>query len=256
MTAVGGLGARRALLSTAQALLATGLAFIVPSCATAELTEVGEPPAQEVATAGAGGSRDSAVVAIGASGSSRGGAGPSLGGGFTVPPNAAICDETLPFKVPGCGCSGPQTVPCWTGPADKRNVGQCHDGLQRCVNSGELYVWGACEGEEFTCETGTGGEPDPGDPANEPCKCKPGTTIGCSEDCEALIVCSLSGYKTCQPDGTWGMCRETNDLSGAIGNLLGCRNVFNGCFPGNEEGLYSGDCSSVFTCGHVPGAPQ
>lgn len=170
---------------------------------------------------------------------------------FTVPAGAAVCNESLSFSVPGCACNAPASQACWTGPQGLRNVGACHDGVQTCRLSGEFGSWGPCEGEELSC----GG--DAGTPTEAPelvgsCPCIPGTTIGCSEDCEALIICSLSGYKTCLPDGTWGPCRETRDISGALENLLGCRSLLHGCFPGNEAGIYSGDCSQAFTCGHAP----
>jgi hypothetical protein len=203
----------------------------------------------------------------GSSGSSTGSGGSAFGldGGsaFMVSRDAAVCQDDLAFKVPGCSCHGEPNQACWTGQANMRNVGQCHDGLQKCSGDGEFDVWGPCEGENLSCDTGDAAQPEDAaqlDGAVQPdagggvCLCVPGVTIGCDEDCEAHIICSLSGYKTCLPDGTWGTCHETANLAGATGNLTGCRNVLHGCGLGAEEGLFTGDCSGAFTCGKAPGS--
>ena len=52
---------------------------------------------------------------------------------------------------PGSSCTQQGvSVACWTGPANMRNVGTCHDGAQTC-STGEVPVWGQCIGEELTC---------------------------------------------------------------------------------------------------------
>jgi hypothetical protein len=185
--------------------------------------------------------------------------------GFVVGKDAPICSADLPFKAPGCACTqGTADLACWTGPANQRHVGQCHDGVQHGVGTAEFAQWTACEGEEHLCnwpgEHVDGGSkvPDAGHEAPPPpppptqCGCTPGATIGCDEDCQTLVICSLTGYKTCQPDRTWGPCHETLNVTGVVNNVLGCRNWLNGCVPGTE-GFYSGDCSAAYACGKAPG---
>jgi hypothetical protein len=161
-----------------------------------------------------------------------------------VPRGSALCGVDLPIKPPGCPCTPGETAACWTGPNNERNVGDCRDGLQQCETSGEFSQWGACEGQVLDC-----GSPPP--PPADDCPCVPGQVIGCDEDCSALVFCAPSSTKLCQPDGKFGPCREAL-LPTADTNLLGCINVFHGCLPENPDGVYSGDCSKAFSCGHVP----
>jgi hypothetical protein len=158
-----------------------------------------------------------------------------------------------------------------------RNVGRCHDGKQRCVSEGqEFATWSACEGQEHDC-----GQP------TEDCGCVPGTIIACDEDCSAALFCSLTGRKTCQPDGTWGPCRETNPnavqvdlgpiidvvrntnswcaavtgtvlapLTNMAGLTVACFNTYFGCCSTVPQGNFSGDCAAAFTCGHPPQSPD
>lgn len=165
----------------------------------------------------------------------------------TVSKDALVCKSDLPFKPEGCACVG-EPIPCWTGAPDKRNVGKCHDGKQACELVGEFSAWGACTGQELDC--GDAEKPDAGQPEEE-CKCVPGVTIACDEDCTTLVICSTTGKKTCQPDGTFSPCREEG-LNGGLPDVLGCRSAFFGCLPGSSEGVFSGDCSSAFVCGHAP----
>ena len=171
------------------------------------------------------------------------------GGSSSLPPtvskDAVVCKSDLPFKPEGCACSG-DPIPCWTGAPDKRNVGKCHDGKQACELVGEFSAWGACTGQELDCETDP---PDAGQ--EEECKCVPGVTIACDEDCTTLVICSTTGKKTCQPDGTFSPCREEG-LNGGLPDVLGCRSAFYGCLPDSSDGVYSGDCSHAFVCGHAP----
>ena len=179
-------------------------------------------------------------------------------GNFTVGHDAQVCkEEGLPVKVPGCSCApGTADRACWTGPPNMRNVGHCHDGVQHCVGEKEFAAWDQCTGEDHTCEWEEhidAGEPDSGPPPGY--SCIPGKSIGCDEDCETLVICSLTGYKTCQPDGTWGPCHETADILGVVNNVLGCRNWLHGCLVPGAEGFYTGDCSQAYTCGKAPGQP-
>ena len=165
-----------------------------------------------------------------------------------VPADASVCGAALPFKPPGCACSAGESTACWTGPADRRHLGKCKDGVQKCGATDEFGVWGACEGEVLDC-----GEP-PQQPPQEECKCVPGTVVGCDEDCTAFVFCAPFSTKVCQPDGKFGPCRESL-LPTLEPNAKLCLNVFHGCLPGNYEGVWVGDCNSPFTCGHPPGSP-
>jgi hypothetical protein len=64
--------------------------------------------------------------------------------------------------VEGCPCSlVAETAPCWTGPANERGVGACHDGTSVCQAAGESQAWGPCSGEELVCTGGADtGAPD------------------------------------------------------------------------------------------------
>jgi hypothetical protein len=81
----------------------------------------------------------------------------------------------------------------------------------------------------------------------------PGAVIGCDEDCEAVVICAPFSTKECQPDGTFGPCRESLTPTTGSAGVGGCMNWYHGCLPGNPEGTYMGDCSSKFTCGKAPG---
>ncbi|MBK8170792.1 MAG: hypothetical protein IPK60_10690 [Sandaracinaceae bacterium] len=52
------------------------------------------------------------------------------------------CDGTVDE---GCYCEPGAVQPCFRGPPNRRNVGACQDGTQRCVVYGEFGVWGECE---------------------------------------------------------------------------------------------------------------
>jgi hypothetical protein len=241
---------------TAGRVLCGVVALALSSCSASSPASHSDPL---VSAQGSGG--EAPLVGSAASGGDSNAT--SAGGmtGFQVAPNAAVCSDDLSLKVPGCACTpGTPSVACWSGPPNMRHVGHCKDGVQQCVGEREIGTWGPCEGETLLCDwpgehvdggTSDAGKPDAGEP---PCSCIPGITIACDEDCETLVICSLTGYKTCQPDGAWGPCHETGQVLDAVGNVLGCRNVLHGCVPGATDGLYTGDCSKAFTCGHVPGS--
>jgi len=44
----------------------------------------------------------------------------------------------------GCDCAVGTERPCWLGPPDARDVGACHDGVQRCESEGATATWGYC----------------------------------------------------------------------------------------------------------------
>jgi hypothetical protein len=108
--------------------------------------------------------------------------------------------RTLPCANPGA------TRMCWTGPLGRRHTGRCHDGVQRCGSEGEEFATGSCEGQEHDC----GEAPDAGQPGE--CGCILASVISCDDDCSVNIFCSQTAEKTCLPDATWGVCRETGRL--------------------------------------------
>jgi len=162
--------------------------------------------------------------------------------------DSLACSANLSFHPKGCLCNAGASASCFTGPANRRNANGCHDGVQECVNQGEFAEWGACQGEVRDCA-------DPPTDAGVPgeCACKPGAKILCSEDCSQLIICSLTGTKTCGPDGRWGPCRE--EFLAGLENVSLCKSLYFGCLPGQDDGIYVGACDDSFTCGHVPGVP-
>ncbi len=47
----------------------------------------------------------------------------------------------------GCGCGPGTTQPCYSGPITTRGRGECRDGVQPCIGSGEFGHWGECTGQ-------------------------------------------------------------------------------------------------------------
>jgi hypothetical protein len=169
--------------------------------------------------------------------------------------------------VEGCACPKPGTTgACWTGPADQRNVGACHDGTSLCSQQGEFSDWGPCQGEQLNCgvidaaappspDSGTSAPIDSGGGsttgcAQTTCACVPGSVIDCDEDCSSNVYCSSSAQKTCLPDGTWGACKEVTTLQPTT-----CKVIGTGCTSSascnSGQGVFLGDCAGVFTC-NVP----
>jgi hypothetical protein len=154
----------------------------------------------------------------------------------------------------------------------------CGTGTQTCIGGAEFHAWGPCldaAGRFFTCGDGSGGggAEDGGQGAGgggaedgggaggggaedgggtggggSECPCVPGEVINCDEDCKQIVLCAPFSTKTCQPDGTFGPCRE----SFANVGVTGCTNMGFGCSPLTPDGVYVGLCDSKFTCGHVP----
>ena len=86
----------------------------------------------------------------------------------TCVPSAEVCDgqdnDCNGEVDEGCACVNAATQPCYTGAANTRGVGTCHDGQQTCVDG----QWGDCLGEVL--------------PAHEQCD-----GHGEDEDCDGIV---------------------------------------------------------------------
>lgn len=106
---------------------------------------------------GAGNASNGGGAGIGIGGDGGGGtsAGGSSGAGGSTSdagPGADTCgngqdDDGNGLVDEGCTCANGATQDCWSGPAERRNKGQCKDGKQACQLYGEFYSWGQCVGE-------------------------------------------------------------------------------------------------------------
>ena len=69
---------------------------------------------------------------------------------LSAPPDAASAPTTcrgLGLDDDGCYCPGVgASQPCWPGDPLARGRGDCSDGIQTCVHTGEFNLWSACEG--------------------------------------------------------------------------------------------------------------
>jgi hypothetical protein len=199
----------------------------------------------------------------------------TLGGGSSAPSSCAGGNSV------GCPCTAGTTVACWTGPAEDRNVGACHDGTQTCAATGQGELaggaWGPCQGEQLECgpsdTVDAGADTAPvgvvardAAPAVDaatgmlvaqnasagggvsPCSvectgCVPGAVIGCYDDCNLMAYCDTTATQTCQPNGTWGACTETGSPP-----TSGCYEFWGNCSNYNDgAGSYAGTCDAVFT---------
>ncbi len=135
--------------------------------------------------------------------------GPCIG---EIGPTSEVCnglDDDCDGEVDeGCDgqCEDGETRPCYTGPPETRNVGECTDGTETCAGG----AWGACIGEigptsevcngldddcdgtvDEGCEECTDGEPcDDGDPCTTNDICAAGTCSGQPISCDDGNVCT------------------------------------------------------------------
>lgn len=237
------------------------LAWLAGCSADTPMTTRGSGPVQLTA---AGSSSLPLPGSTGAQAAAGSGAARPAAVGGTVAGNTALpapaagdgCAASSSLKKEGCPCRSGETAACWTGAPRDRNLGACHDGVQTCRGdaSSEFSSWGPCVGEQQICGS------DAGIPEQkEECGCIPGAVIQCSEDCTVGIFCSFSSTKTCLPDGTWSVCRESPEIPVDLPGVQ-CRNMLHGCAgillpdmtqPSAGE-LFVGDCSKQFKCGHAP----
>jgi hypothetical protein len=75
----------------------------------------------------------------------------------------------------GCPCELGAVQPCFAGAPGQRNVGACHDGVQRCI--GEPGRWGACSGGISPAAEVCNGLDDDCDGVGDPAGCS--TELAC-----------------------------------------------------------------------------
>ena len=150
-------------------------------------------------------------------------------------PTDEVCDNGVDDNRDGviderCSCTEGARQACWPGPASRRGVGLCRDGVQVCEPFGEFMAWGPCtnaqlpEGEiegnglDEDCD---GTDPGGSCTANE---FGEGCAGGADDDCDGLTDCddpdcaSAAGCSgTCTPDEFGELCgdRIDNDCDGA-----------------------------------------
>jgi hypothetical protein len=121
----------------------------------------------------------------------------------------------------GCSCApADATRACYTGDPKTRNVGNCKDGVQKCLKQGEFSSWSVCTGSSLpgyeSCignvDTNCNGKVGCTDPqcATNPA-CQTGCTDGQTRPCytgpagtENVGTCK-DGVQTCKAN-TWGAC--------------------------------------------------
>jgi hypothetical protein len=135
----------------------------------------------------------------------------------------SFADGSAACTLPGCPCSGVgdgggvEAVGCWTGPASMRNVGACHDGVQHCIQMGEVSQWGPCGGQQLDC----------GDASMDAPGCTDGTltwtyffdgrpksfnpTLGAGET--LVAVTSITGYACWDQNGNCTACPSWGAIS-------------------------------------------
>jgi hypothetical protein len=184
-------------------------------------------------TAASAGSGNAATAGAGAEAGSPG-EDASVGGGGAggvVTPDAGpdstsaeICgnhidDDHNGMADEGCQCFEGESAPCFTGPAIRRNVGACKDGMQKCMRYGEFFSWGPCEGETLPSQEIPGNNVDEdcdgNDPGSNCLKSETGADChnGKDDDCDGKTDCDDPECKpecpTCAPKET--VCNDGKD---------------------------------------------
>lgn len=139
-------------------------------------------------------------------------------GVLVIGPDAGACEN--PADLEGCPCSPAASKrPCYTSDPRSRGLGQCEDGTQVCVLSGELGFWGPCQGEKG--------------PQAESCNDLS------DHNCNGLAGCAdpaCNGDKVCLPGGP---CSDPKNLEGCPCSVL---NQARACFAGPASSRNVGVC--------------
>ncbi|MEB2312307.1 MAG: MopE-related protein [Polyangiaceae bacterium] len=168
------------------------------------------------AGAGAGANTGGGAGTGGASGAGTGGAsGAGTGGG---PQASDLCgngldDDGNGMVDEGCACQDGATQACWSGPAQRRGVGACKDGVQACERYGEFNAWGPCVGETLpSTEIAGNGVDEDCDGSDPGGACVPTST---SEECFSGKDADCDGLMGCQDSdcATVCSCAPTEDCS-------------------------------------------
>jgi hypothetical protein len=113
-------------------------------------------------------------------------------------PEKRDCTNAAQGDLAGCSCSAGGSRACFTVDPSSRNSDGCKDGNQLCEHHGEFWTWGACTGEDTSCQSNVLQTP------SGPGCCVPGA----QRWCDTIERCDW-GQQQCKPDGTWGPCAET-----------------------------------------------
>ncbi len=95
------------------------------------------------------------------------------------------CDGLTDFDDPDCNkfCRPGDTKPCYNGPPNSQNIGECRGGTATCKQD---YTWGPCDGEILpTTEVCDGKDNDCNRQVDEACGCTKDTDCPNEARCEA-----------------------------------------------------------------------
>jgi hypothetical protein len=189
-----------------------------------------------------------------------GGWGPCMGDGR---PQPVVCGGHMDYQCDGlidegCGCSLGATQGCYTGPPATRNIGNCRDGTQTCVETSTGANWGSCTGQTLPAPMNScdgmdrmcTGMPFAG------CTCAPGDTRMCYDGpagTEGVGTCQ-GGTQTCALGANgpaWGPCTgevlpAPNNPCDGLDHL--CNHMpFQGCAcsPGTTRPCYDGPAGTA-----------
>ena len=121
----------------------------------------------------------------------------------------------------GSDCQGEASEACYSGSAETRGVGACHDGVHTCVNG----FWTDCDGEKLPTDESCN------DTQDNDCD---GKTDGDDDDCLSTIGAACATDADCGEDLTCLMAPFKPIFDGGYCSMLGC--------------LYADDCPPGSLC--------
>jgi hypothetical protein len=154
---------------------------------------------------------------------------------------------------PECACVVGEARGCFTGPADRRNVGVCRDGVQTCIADETGSSWGTCENQRLPePELCDGRDHDCNGILNDApggCDCQTGETSSCyggPPATEGVGTCR-AGSQSCE-SGRWGACTgsvEPEPGNCAVPSCTGGPNPGCECVLGDERTCYTGNPAEI-----------